>query len=312
MARVLVTGGAGAIGSNVVMELLGRGHHVLVLDDLSSGRQSLVPESAQFIRGSVVDSAAVEESFRIPPEYVVHLAALFANQNSIEHPQKDLLVTGLGTLKVLEASQKAGVKKVLFCSSSCVYGSNVMMDEDAQKYSPDTPYAVTKLLGENYCHLWSSSRDLPIAIVRIFNNYGPHEYPGRYRNVIPNFFQIAMRGAPLPITGSGEETRDFNFVSDTVAGILGALFADDAVDTFNIASGQETRIIDLANRINEVTGNRAGIKFRERRKWDAVSRRCGKITKAQEAFGYSPNVHLAEGLEKTFAWFSEVLAAHDA
>ena len=157
------------------------------------------------------------------PERVFHLAALFANQNSVEHPDRDLTVNGLGVVKVLEHAQRAGVAKVLYTSSSCVYGNKAVMRETDIDFKPDTPYAITKLLGEQYCRFWSEFHKLDTVMVRLFNTYGPGEHPGRYRNVIPNFMKLAMAGEALADHGTGEETRDFNFVADTVAGMILAM-----------------------------------------------------------------------------------------
>jgi nucleoside-diphosphate-sugar epimerase len=192
-------------------------------------------------------------------------------------------------------------------SSSCVYGNNEVMTETDIDFDPDTPYAITKLLGERYCQFWANQFNLDVVSLRFFNSYGPHEYPGQYRNVIPNFFKRAMAGQPLTITGTGQETRDFTFVEDTVQGILGALFGRTKPgDVFNIASGRETSILELAEKINRITGNRAEIQFVPRRSWDRVSRRKGIIEKAQSTFDYRPLTDLDEGLEKTYNWLKSV------
>lgn len=301
--RILVTGGAGAIGSNLAAALLSAGHEVTVLDDLSSGHASLVPKGARLVLGSVEHEEALAEAFSAKPERVFHLAALFANQNSVEHPDRDLAVNGLGVIKVLEHAKRAGAGKVLYTSSSCVYGNKPVMRETDLDFKPDTPYAITKLLGEQYCRFWSDLHKLDTVIVRLFNTYGPGEHPGRYRNVIPNFLALAMRGEPLPITGTGEETRDFNFVSDTVAGMMLAMERSTiAGDVFNLASGRETTIMQLAETINSVTGNRAGIKLQPRRGWDHVLTRRGDTAKAESVLGYRPTVALGQGVERTYSW----------
>ncbi len=298
-----MTGGAGAIGSNLAAALIARGDGVTILDDLSSGHRSLVPAGARLVVGSVTDDAALESAFSDKPERVFHLAALFANQNSVDHPDNDLSVNGLGVVKMLEHSRRAGVAKVLYTSSSCVYGNKAVMRETDIDFKPDTPYAITKLLGEQYCRFWSDFHKLDTVMVRLFNTYGPGEHPGRYRNVIPNFMKLAMAGEPLPITGTGEETRDFNFVADTVAGMILAMeSATRPADVFNLASGRETTIKALAEAINEITGNRAGLMFKPRRGWDHVLTRRGDTSKAELLLGYRPAVSLHEGLTRTHAW----------
>lgn len=309
MSRILVTGGAGAIGSNLSAELIGRGHEVTILDDLSSGHRDLVPQGARLIAGSVADDAALGEAFAARPQRVFHLAALFANQNSVDHPDRDLTVNGLGVVKVLEQARRAGVQKLLYTSSSCVYGNKAVMRETDIDFKPDTPYAITKLLGEQYCRFWSEFHKLDTVMVRLFNTYGPGEHPGRYRNVIPNFMQLAMAGETLPITGTGEETRDFNFVDDTVAGMILAMETKTTPgDVFNLASGRETPIRGLAEAINDITGNRAGLAFKPRRGWDHVLTRRGDTSKAEATLGYRPKVELRDGLARTCAWLRSLSA----
>lgn len=307
MDTVLVTGGAGSIGSNLARVLLDRKYRVVILDDLSSGHRSLVDSRAVFVKGSISsepDIAAVFNEHK--PAYVFHLAALFANQNSVEHPGTDLITNGFGTVNVLDLSARSGVKKVLFVSSSCVYGNNPVMAENGPTDTFETPYALTKYLGEKYCHYWAAHHGLDVVIVRLFNSFGPGEYPGRYRNVIPNFFRLAMNGKPLPITGSGDETRDFNYVDNTVQGITGAMFSRTApADTFNIGSGKESKIVTVATLINEIAGNRAGLEFKPRRGWDQVTNRVAVIAKAGEIFGYRPEISLEEGLQRTHAWLKD-------
>ena len=306
MNRVLITGGAGAIGSNVAQTLIDQGSEVIILDDLSAGHVRLIPKQATFIKGSVEAPQALEAAFAKPLDFVVHMAALFANQNSVEHPEHDLMVNGMGTLRVLLQAVKHQVKKVVYTSSSCVYGPKEVMRESDPDLRPDTPYAITKLLGEKYSHFVAEQHGLPMVMVRLFNNYGPGEFPGKYRNVIPNFFALAMNNEPLPITGTGEETRDFNFVSDTVSGILGALFSDSSSgEIFNIGSGRETSIRELAEKINRISGSKAGFESRPARSWDHVRQRRGDVEKAQLAFGYRPQVSLEEGLELTYRWLRD-------
>jgi nucleoside-diphosphate-sugar epimerase len=305
MERVLVTGGAGFIGSHLVAALLEHDTEVVILDDLSSGRRDLVPEGVEFIEGSVADEGALAQAFAVAPDRVAHLAALFANQNSVDHPVLDIRTNAEGTVRVLEASVKAGVRKVLNVSSSCVYGNKEVMREDDRDLLLDTPYAISKLAGEHYAQYWATHWDLDVVSVRPFNAYGPHEWPGRYRNVVPNFFALALAGEPLTITGTGEETRDFTYVADTAAGMLAALMGDSTPgDVFNLGSGRETRIIEIAARINELAGNDAGMTFVPRRSWDHVTRRVSDIDKARAVLGWEPVVDLDEGLALTHAWLA--------
>lgn len=301
--RLLITGGAGAIGSNAARAALRRHHEVAVIDDLSSGFRDLVPAGAHFVQGSIVDDDALAAAFDPAPDYVIHAAALFANQNSVDHPQADLVANGLGLIKVLERCKTAGVRKLLFCSSSCVYGGKALMREDDLDLRPDTPYAITKWLGERYARYWADQHGLDTVCVRLFNVYGPGERPGRYRNVIPNFIDRALRGEALTITGTGEETRDFTFTDDVVEGMLAVLAADTQPGAvFNLGAGRATSIRDLATMINEMTGNEAGIVYAPRRSWDHVPHRLCDPSLAQRAFGFTASTELQDGLARTLDW----------
>jgi len=304
---ILVTGGAGAIGSRLVRELV-PSHQVLVLDDLSSGFiENLRDLPVRFWRGSVVDEEILREVFAARPTVVFHLAANFANQNSVDYPQKDLLVNGMGTLKVLQHATDAGVRRFIYSSSSCVYGDVAgiaPLSESIREFSLDTPYAVTKLLGEQYVRFFHEHHKLPTVILRFFNSYGPGEYPGKYRNVIPNFMLRALTGQPLVVTGTGEETRDFTFIGDTVAALRLAMETAAAIGgTFNVGSGRETRVRDLAEMILDVCGVPRSIEYQPRRGWDGVNRRCADISRARTVLEYEPSTDLRSGLSQTYRWF---------
>ena len=317
-ARVLITGGAGAIGSNLTRALAELGAQIVVLDDLSSGVRWAVPSrpNVLFVEGSVLDEVLLKRVFLERPQIVYHLAAFFANQNSVDHPEKDLTVNGLGTLRLLQYACLAGVDRFVYASSGCsIYGSEspLPLREEFMSMHLSSPYQVTKMLGELYCNFFHHHYGLKVVKPRFFNSYGPGEVPGQYRNVIPNFIYWAMRGQPLPITGTGEETRDFTYVGDIVDGLLRAGALDAAVgQEFNLASGRETRIIDLANMINEIVGNRAGIRFVERRKWDTKSRRLASIDRARGLIGYQPNTPFETGIQATVAWFRQNWEAIEA
>lgn len=309
---ILVTGGAGAIGSNLTRALGELGARVvMVLDDLSSAARWNVPDlpNVLFVEGSILNEVELKRVFFEGPELVFHLAALFANQNSLDHPETDLLVNGLGTLKLLQYSRLAGVQRFIYASSGCsIYGSAapLPLTEEFMSLHLSSPYQITKMLGELYGNFFHQHYGLAVVKARFFNSYGPGELPGQYRNVIPNFIYWAMQGEPLPITGSGEETRDFTYVADIVDGLLRAGFYQEATgQEFNLASGKETRIIDLATLINEQVGNAAGVVYHERRKWDTKSRLLASVDRAQRLLGYEPRTSLAEGLKNTLAWFRD-------
>jgi UDP-glucose 4-epimerase len=309
---ILVTGGAGAIGSNLTRALGELGaKSVVVLDDLSSASRWNVPAlpNVLFVEGSILDEVELKRIFFEGLDVVFHLAALFANQNSIDHPETDLMVNGLGTLKLLQYAHLARVKRFVYASSGCsIYGSSapLPLTEEFMSLHLSSPYQITKMVGELYCNFFQHHYNVPEVKARFFNSYGPGEIPGQYRNVIPNFIYLAMQGLPLPITGTGEETRDFTFVGDIVDGLLRAGHFEAAVgQEFNLASGYETRIIDLAEMINSQVGNKAGITFTARRKWDTKPRLLASVDRAKNLIGYQPNTPFAEGLKHTIAWFQD-------
>ena len=189
----LITGGAGCIGSNLTKALLkAEAAKIIVLDDLSSAEKWNIPVAPHiiFIQGSILDDEALKRAFSEKLDFVFHLAAHFANQNSVDNPETDLMVNGLGTLKLLQYSHLTRVPRFVFASSGCsVYGSQapLPLKEDFVSLHLDTPYQITKLLGELYCNFFYNYYDLPVAITRYFNVYDPGEIPDTYRNVIPNF-----------------------------------------------------------------------------------------------------------------------------
>ena len=310
--NVLITGGAGCIGSNLTQALIeAETAKIIVLDDLSASKEWNTPTAHEvvFIEGSILNEEVLKRAFATKLDFVFHLAAHFANQNSVDNPETDLMINGAGTLKVLEYSHLTNVGKFIFASSGCsVYGSQapLPLKEDFVSLHLDTPYQITKLLGELYCNFFYNYYNLPVAIARYFNVYGPGEIPGAYRNVIPNFIWWALHKKPLPITGSGEETRDFTFVEDIVDGTLRLGVTPEAVgDAFNLASETETKVIDIANLVNELTGNEKGVKLTARRDWDNINRRRASIEKARAVLGYEPKMKIKDGIKRVYDWIVE-------
>lgn len=308
--NILVTGGAGAIGSNLVNQLSEiPSRRVTVLDNLSSGHVEniIMRKNVRFIQGSVESDEDLRQAISESTDVVFHLAANFANQNSVDFPQRDLQVNGMGTLKILLHSVENKVKKFVYTSSSCVYGDrNEPLDEKCQEYSLDTPYAITKLLGERYVRFFTQHHGLNAVTLRYFNVYGPNEYPGKYRNVIANFFVKAMRNEEIVITGTGEETRDFNYVKDSVRATILASENDGAVGkVINVASGRETTINDLVKLILRIADSKSNVVYRERRNWDSVTRRVASVELAKEVLGYQPEVALESGLRQYYEWLKK-------
>lgn len=309
---VLVTGGAGAVGSNLVKRLDElETKKIIILDNLSSSYEWNIPRSPKvlFIKGDILDDEKLKWAFKEKPDIVYHLAAHFANQNSVDNPETDLMVNGMGILKVLQYAHLVQVERFIYSSSGCgIYGPDSTMpfqehDTSMQLY---TPYQVTKMLGELYTNYFHNLYGLPIVNARFFNSYGPGEVPGQYRNVIPNFFYWAMHGQPLPITGSGQETRDFTYVGDIVNGLLAMAYYKEAVgESINLGAGREIMIKDLAQWINEISDNKAGIVFKERRDWDKKNRLLSCIDRAKRILKYDPKMEFKEGLKNVLKWFQE-------
>lgn len=309
IGSVIVTGGAGAIGSRLVGRLLdGGADRVVVVDDLSSGYRWLLPEDerVELITRDVCEIADLGIDAESP--LVFHLAAFFANQNSVDHPDADLHTNGLGTLNVLRWSAAAGARRVVYASAGCSiagHGIDAPIREDMPvSLHLDTPYQITKALGEFYCNYF-----LPMVSsvrCRFFNSFGPGEVPGPYRNVIPNFIWRALHDEPLIITGTGEETRDFIYVDDLVDGLVRAGLTEKAHgEAINLGTGHQTRVIDLARAIVARCESKSEIVFAPRRAWDHSLRRQADNSKARNVLGLAPSVELQAGLARTVAWFQE-------
>jgi len=307
---VLITGGAGCVGSNLSKKIanLGAGK-VIILDNMSSAYEWNVPneENIEFIKGDILDEAVLKRVFKERPSHVFHLAAHFANQNSVDNPEKDLMVNGIGILKVLQHAQLIDVDRFVYSSSGCgVYGldSKMPFEEHDISISLHTPYQVTKLLGELYTNYFKNLYELPIANARFFNVFGPGEVPGKYRNVIPNFFYWSMTNQALPITGDGSETRDWTYVEDIVDGLLAMGIEEEAIgEAINLGSAKDNQVVDMANKVNALTGNKKGIAYMARRNWDAKTKLLSSIEKAKDILGFKPTVSFDEGLKRTHQWF---------
>ena len=309
---VLVTGGAGLIGSNLVKRLIELGaKKVFILDNfVSAVRWNVLQHpNVMLIEGDIADEVILKRVFFDKPDYVFHLAAHFANQKAVDYPEENMRVNALGTMRLLQFSHMANVKRFVFASSGCsAYGSRapVPLKEDFVTLHLDTPYQIHKLLGELYCNFFLNHWGLPTVRLRLFNVYGPSGLPGKYKNVIPNFMHMAHQGKPLTVMGTGQETRDFTFVGDLLDGLLrGGIFEEAIGQEMNLGSGVETPSIDLANMVNKVSGNTAGTISIEKRNWDHGSRRLASIDKAKSVMGYDPQTKLEDGLKKVNEWFVE-------
>lgn len=308
--HVLVTGGLGAIGSALCRELIKNDIASLtIIDDCSSSSVLLTSDILQnkivtHYHRSILNEECLHHAFiQNKVDIVFHLAANFANQNSIDNPITDCQVNSVGTMKILEYSRRANVQKFIYASSSCIYGKATMQPTDVQIAELDTPYAINKLHGEYLTNFYCDYHDLNTTVLRYFNSFGPGEIPGAYRNVIPNFFMQAMNGQSLCITGTDDITRDFNYVENTVSGtLLAAIVPESRGKTYNIGSGIETRVFDIAQSINSITGNTSPIKLLPARTWDSIPHRCANISSTVEELGYNPVIDLESQLQTTYEW----------
>lgn len=302
--RVLVTGGAGFVGSNLVRRLLREGARVTVLDDLFTGRLENLPAGGfEFVQGSVCDVALVDRI--VPAHEVVFHAAARNIVVSTRNPREDFETNIGGTLNVLMAARAAKTERVLYTSSTSVYGNPryLPINED-DRLSLLTPYAVSKLGGENYCMAFYESYGLPTTAVRYSNIFGPGQDPANpYCGVVAKFLEALLAGRPPVIHGDGNQTRDFTFVDDAVEATLLAATSDRALgEVFNVGTGVETRVNELAAALVRVTGSNVTPEHSDRRDIDNIRRRVVNIEKTRRTLRWVPEVTLEEGLRRTVEW----------
>jgi UDP-glucose 4-epimerase len=302
--RILVTGGAGFVGSNLVKRLLRDKARVTVLDDLFTGRLENLPEGGyEFVKGSVCDAPMVQGLVETH-ELIFHLAA----RNivvSTRNPREDFETNIGGTLNVLMAARAAGGRRIVYTSSTSVYGNprSMPINED-DSLSLLTPYAVSKLGGENYCMAFYESYGLPTTAVRYSNIFGPGQDPANpYCGVVAKFLESLLADRPPVIHGDGNQTRDFTFIDDAVEATVLAGTSDRALgEVFNVGTGVETRVNELASLLIRLTGSRAVPAHSDRRDIDNIRRRVVNIEKARRALRWTPEVTLEEGLRRTVEW----------
>jgi UDP-glucose 4-epimerase len=306
MSKVIVTGGAGFIGSHIAQELVKLGHRVNIIDNLATGRllnidPVLGHKNAEFVRGSIVNLPLLRRLFA-GAEYVFHQAALPSVPRSIKNPRASHLTNTTGTLNVLLAARDNAVKKVVFASSSSVYGDTPTLPKvEDMTPNPQSPYAVSKLAGEHYCQVFQKIYGLNTVCLRYFNVFGPRQDPAsQYAAVIPLFINNVLAGKPPVIFGNGEQTRDFTFVKDVVnANILAA--ESPATGMYNIGSGARVTINHLAQLIIGLAGaNTIKPAYQNARPGD-VLHSLADITRAG-TFGYRPKYSLEAGLREVFGY----------
>ena len=305
--KLLVTGGAGFIGSNLVKAALAGGHEVTVIDDLSTGyRDNLEGLDVRFLEASILDADALNEAVT-GADSVVHLAALGSVPRSIADPMRSHQVNATGTLNVLEAARRAGVGHVSCASSSSVYGMNPALPKHEREWvRAMSPYAVTKLATEQYTLAFQQSYGMETLAFRFFNVYGPGQRAGHvYAAVIPIFVDAMLRGEALPVNGDGTQSRDFTFVGTVCEVLLRA--AEQKVthpEPVNLAFGTNTSLLDLISRLEGFAGRELAKEFRPPRAGDVPHSQAANQSLRSLFPGVEP-VRLDEGLRRTLEWFQD-------
>lgn len=309
MVKSLVTGGAGFVGSNLVRRLLQEGHEVTVLDNLSTGHRANLGEvnrEIQLIEGDLRNEELLN---RILPgmTYVFHQAALGSVPRSIDDPWTSHDNNINGTMKLLLASRQANVQRVIYAASSSAYGDTAVLPKvETMSANPLSPYAVTKYVGELYCHVFNRVFGLETVALRYFNVFGPRQNPdSQYAAVIPKFITALMRGEAPVVHGDGTQTRDFTFVENVLeANVLAAKApaANVSGQVFNIACGGRISLNDLVENLQEILGTNVVPVCTAPRAGD-VRDSLADLTKARKAFGYQPKVTLRQGLQITVDWY---------
>ncbi|MGC8867078.1 MAG: SDR family oxidoreductase [Elusimicrobiales bacterium] len=309
MAVWLVSGGAGFIGSHIVEELVKRGEKVRVFDNFSTGKIENISDfkkSIEIIKGDIRDFKEIEKAVR-GVDYLLHQAAMRSVPKSVDNPcdANDNNITG--TLNVLLASKKAGVKKVVYASSSSVYGDcKIFPQKESFVPSPISPYAVSKLAGEYYAVMFSKTYSLPTVSLRYFNVFGPKQPPeSQYSSVIPKFIESALKKQPLEVHWDGRQSRDFTYVKNVVdANIIAALSPRSNGKVYNVGCGSTVSLLQIIKMIEKILGYRLEKRFMPKRAGD-VRKTWADISLIKRDLGYKPTVDFEEGLAKTIEWFKK-------
>ncbi len=304
--QVLITGGAGFIGSNVADAMIGAGHAVRVLDDLSTGYAENVPAAAELVEGDIADLDAVAKAVD-GAEVVFHFAAHRAVLRSVEDPLATDRANTYGTLTLLKAAVDAGARRVLSASSSSVYGVDPPMPTpETAATRPRSPYAVTKMVGEHYCRVFAELYGLETASLRYFNVFGPRQRPdSAYAAVIPLFIRALRQGEPPVVHGDGGQSRAFTYIDDVVVANLAVAGAPSATcqgQAYNIANDRSCSLLELLTTLGRILGVEPRPSHTQPRAGD-IRDSSADISAARHVFGYQPKVSLEEGLRRSIAWF---------
>jgi nucleoside-diphosphate-sugar epimerase len=312
MARYLVTGGAGFIGSNIAEALVKRGEEVVILDSLATGYEKNIAHlrnDLTFIKGDVRDAGTVREALA-GVDYVLHEAALASVPRSIEDPVLVTDVNVRGTLVMLDEARRAGVKRFVYAASSSAYGDTEKLPkEEGMTPKPLSPYAASKLMGEYYCAVYAHVYGMSTVSLRYFNIFGPRQDPrSQYAAVIPIFISHLLAGTSPTIFGDGEQSRDFTFVENVVeANILASRCENARGQTVNVACGGHYTLNDLFDQMRKIMGSSVSPRYAEPRAGD-VKHSHADISAAEKLIGYRVAVPFAEGLRRTIAWYGAARA----
>ena len=308
MSAVLVTGGAGFIGSHLVDALLGRGHDVVVLDNLSTGSRDNVHADAELVEGDVADGGAVREAFAVRSfDAVLHVAGQASIAKSFDEPERDLRVNVAGTLNVVEQAIASGVRRLLHASSMTAYGEpRTIPTPESEPCIPVSNYGVTKYASERYVHVAGARDDVDLAVtsLRMFNVYGERQsLTNPYQGVLAIFVGNVLRGESITIHSDGEQTRDFVYVGDVVDAWLRLLDnRATAGQVYNVGSGRETTIAELARAVVRACGHDEWEITTGRAQLGDLRRSCADVSELQSATGWQPATSLDDGMRRTVDW----------
>ncbi len=307
MPLALVTGGSGFIGSHLAEGLLARGYAVRVLDNFATGRRDNIKhlsDKIELIEGDIRNLTTVHTAMR-QVEVVFHHAALPSVPRSVEHPEESNAVNIAGTLNVLIGARDAKVKRLVYASSSSVYGDSPELPKvETMTPNPLSPYAVAKLAAEHYARIFQQLYGLSTVTLRYFNVFGPRQDPTtQYAGVIAKFISCALAGSPYPVQGDGEQSRDFTYVENVVRANLAAADAPmNGAPVLNVAVGTRTTINQIPALLNELTGQKLATQHGPPRAGD-VRHSLANIERATELLDYAPTIDLREGLRRTLEWY---------